>query len=74
VAAINPPVTPVTQTLAVVNSFNQNLVANIKRLKLPMDRIIPIHLPADGRKVTLAELYTALGKSAELKVADTTGR
>jgi glyoxylase-like metal-dependent hydrolase (beta-lactamase superfamily II) len=60
--AFNPPATPVTRTPAVVSPYNQNLVANIESLKLAVDRIIPIHLPADGRKITLAELYTAVGK------------
>jgi glyoxylase-like metal-dependent hydrolase (beta-lactamase superfamily II) len=79
--AFNPPATAITQTPATVSSFNQNLVANIERLKLSVDRIIPIHLPADGRKVSLAELYTAVGKSvadvakpADTKVAETAGR
>jgi len=79
--AFNPPATPVTQTPVTISSFNQNLVANIERLKLQVDRIIPIHLPADNRKVTLAELYAAVGRSvvevakpAETKVAETAGR
>lgn len=79
--AFNPPAAAITQAPAVINSSNQNLVANIERLKLPVDRIIPIHLPADGRKVTLAELYTAVGKSvadvikpAETKVTETAAR
>jgi hypothetical protein len=38
------------------------MVANIERLKLDVDRIIPIHLPGDNRKVTMAELRTAAGK------------
>ena len=33
--------------------------------KLDIDRIIPIHLPGDNRKVTMAELYTAAGKEAK---------
>jgi glyoxylase-like metal-dependent hydrolase (beta-lactamase superfamily II) len=60
--AFNPPAAPITQTPAVISPYNQSLVANIERLKLDVDRIIPIHLPADNRKVTLAELYTAAGK------------
>ena len=45
-----------------VNPYHSNLVANIERLKLDVDRIIPIHLPGDNRKVTMAELRTAAGK------------
>jgi glyoxylase-like metal-dependent hydrolase (beta-lactamase superfamily II) len=45
-----------------INPYHTNLVENIERLKLDVDRIIPIHLPGDGRKVPIAELYTAAGK------------
>lgn len=45
-----------------INPYHTNLLANIERLKLDVDRIIPIHLPNDNRKVTIAELYTAAGK------------
>jgi glyoxylase-like metal-dependent hydrolase (beta-lactamase superfamily II) len=57
VGAANAPVP------ATINPYQTNLVANIERLKLDVDRIIPIHLPADGRKVTIGELYTAAGKT-----------
>jgi glyoxylase-like metal-dependent hydrolase (beta-lactamase superfamily II) len=46
-----------------VNPYHTNLLANIERLKLDVDRIIPIHLPADNRKVTLAELHRAAGRN-----------
>ncbi len=49
-------------TPAEINPYHTNLLANIERLKLDVDRIIPIHLPGDNRKVTMAELYTAAGK------------
>jgi glyoxylase-like metal-dependent hydrolase (beta-lactamase superfamily II) len=49
-------------TPASVNPYHTNLLANIERLHLDVDRIIPIHLPGDNRKVTMAELYTAAGK------------
>jgi glyoxylase-like metal-dependent hydrolase (beta-lactamase superfamily II) len=49
-------------TPANINPYQTNLLANIERLKLEVDRIIPVHLPNDGRKVTMAELYTAAGK------------
>jgi len=41
-----PPATP--------NANNLTLVQNIERLRLPVDRILPLH----GRVVPLAELYT----------------
>jgi glyoxylase-like metal-dependent hydrolase (beta-lactamase superfamily II) len=52
-------------TPASVNPYHTNLLANIERLNLDVDRIIPIHLPNDNRKVTMAELYTAAGKEAK---------
>lgn len=48
---------------ASINPYHTNLLANIERLHLDVDRIIPIHLPGDNRKVTLAELKTAAGKN-----------
>jgi glyoxylase-like metal-dependent hydrolase (beta-lactamase superfamily II) len=52
-------------TPASINPYHTNLLANIERLNLDVDRIIPIHLPGDNRKVTMAELYTAAGKEAK---------
>jgi glyoxylase-like metal-dependent hydrolase (beta-lactamase superfamily II) len=49
-------------TPASINPYHTNLLANIERLKLDVDRIIPIHLPADNRKVTMAELHMAAGR------------
>ena len=60
--AFNPPAAPLTQTPAVVSTFNASLLANIERLGLDVQRIVPVHLPADNRKVTLAELQVAAGK------------
>src|SRR5437867_697150 len=60
--AFNPPAQPVTQTPATLSPYNQNLVANIERLKLTVETIIPIHYPADGRKVSIAELMKVVGK------------
>lgn len=56
VGAANAP------TPAQINPYHTNLLANVERLHLDVDRIIPIHLPNDGRKVMMAELYTAAGK------------
>lgn len=60
--AFNPPPAPITQTPAVINPIQQSLAANIERLHLDVARIVPIHLPADGRKVTLDEFNKAVGK------------
>ncbi|MCW5656119.1 MAG: MBL fold metallo-hydrolase [Burkholderiaceae bacterium] len=45
-----PPTTP--------NANHLNLIANIERLRLPVERIAPLH----GRVVPLAELYTTAGR------------
>ena len=58
---LNP--TP-TAPVANPNQYQINLLANIERLKLDVDRIIPIHLPNPAtRKVTLQELKFSAGKS-----------
>jgi glyoxylase-like metal-dependent hydrolase (beta-lactamase superfamily II) len=59
----NPPAQPLTKTPAAVSPYTANLEANIERLKLNVQRIIPVHYPADNRKVMDAELLTAVGKS-----------
>jgi glyoxylase-like metal-dependent hydrolase (beta-lactamase superfamily II) len=49
------PAPPNTPPPAVANANNVNLVDNIERLKLDVDRILPLH----GRVVPAAELYAA---------------
>ena len=44
------------------NLYEVNLLANIERLKLDVDRILPIHVPAGNRKVMLAELKKTAGR------------
>ena len=46
-----PPATP--------NPHHLNLIANIERLGLPVDRIVPLH----GRVVPVADLYVAAGRT-----------
>ncbi len=54
-----------TAPVATPNQYQVNLLANIDRLKLDVDRIIPIHLPnPQERKVPLSELKLAAGKPA----------
>jgi hypothetical protein len=48
------PLPPNTPPPAVANANNLNLIANIERLKLHVERIAPLH----GRVVPLGELYT----------------
>ena len=58
----NPPPQPATQKSATVSPFTASLVANVERLKLDYDRIIPIHYPADSRKVAKSEMMLAVGR------------
>jgi len=60
--AFNPPARPITQTPATISPYNLSLIANIDRLKLDVQRIIPVHYPADNRVTTMAELMKAVGK------------
>jgi glyoxylase-like metal-dependent hydrolase (beta-lactamase superfamily II) len=60
--AFNPPAAPLKETPSTVNPFHQSLLANVERLGLNVERIIPVHLPADNRKVAFSELLTATGK------------
>ncbi len=50
----NVPNQPATGPVAMPNSYQTNLYANVQRLKLDVDRIIPIHLPPDNRTEGLA--------------------
>ena len=52
------PGAPNSPTPARLNDNNVNLVQNLDRLKLNVDRILPLH----GRVVPLSELYTAVGR------------
>jgi len=44
--------------------FTTSLVDNIRRLKLDVQRIVPVHYPADNRVVTLAELEKWVGRAS----------
>ncbi len=59
----NPPPQPLTQKPATISPYTASLEDNIERLKLDVERIVPVHYPADNRKVMKAELLTAVGKS-----------
>jgi glyoxylase-like metal-dependent hydrolase (beta-lactamase superfamily II) len=60
--AFNPPAQANAPPVTPASPNNINLAENIARLKLDVETIIPIHYPADGRKVTIADLNRALGK------------
>ena len=52
------PAAPKAAPPAKPNDNHVNLVQNIERLKLSVDRILPLH----GRMVPLADLYAAIGR------------
>jgi glyoxylase-like metal-dependent hydrolase (beta-lactamase superfamily II) len=54
-AAATPPTPP--------SPFNVSLLDNIQRLKLDVQRIVPVHYPADNRVVTMRELARWVGRS-----------
>jgi glyoxylase-like metal-dependent hydrolase (beta-lactamase superfamily II) len=60
--AYNPPAQPNAAVPMPVSPYTENLVTTMERLKLDVETIVPIHLPADGRKVTRAELMRAVGR------------
>jgi glyoxylase-like metal-dependent hydrolase (beta-lactamase superfamily II) len=43
--------------------FTVSLVDNIQRLKLDVQRIVPVHYPADNRVITLADVNRWIGRS-----------
>jgi glyoxylase-like metal-dependent hydrolase (beta-lactamase superfamily II) len=55
-ATATPPNPPSPYTLS--------LLDNIQRLKLDVQRIVPVHYPADSRVVTMAELTRWVGRTA----------
>jgi hypothetical protein len=55
----HPPFQPATAPPDPINPYNINLVANLARLKLEAQIIMPVH----GRIVPFKELMTAVGKS-----------
>ena len=44
--------------------FTLSLLDNIERLKLDVQRIVPVHYPADSRVVTMAELRRWVGRTS----------
>ncbi len=57
----NPPAQANAPVAMPVNPFTTHFVATLDRLRLDVETIIPVHYPADGRKVTRAELMRAAG-------------
>jgi len=61
--AFNPPPQVAAAPPAQVSPYTANLITTIDRLKLDVDRIVPIHYPADNRVVRKAELMMAGGRA-----------
>ena len=61
--AYNPAAQPNATPPSPPSPYTLALVSNMERLKLDVNRIIPIHYPADNRAVTRAELLKWVGKA-----------
>ncbi len=61
--AYNPPAQPPTGPAAVISPYNLSLLDNVARLKLDVERIIPVHYAGDNRVVTLAEVRRVAGRN-----------
>lgn len=57
-----PPARARTAPPAKINPYNVQLLENIERLGLDVERLIPIHYAADGRRVGMDELRLAAGR------------
>jgi glyoxylase-like metal-dependent hydrolase (beta-lactamase superfamily II) len=61
--AYNPPAQPNAAPPPSVSPYTANLVEHIDRLKLDVQRLIPIHYPADNRNVSITELMRWVGRA-----------
>jgi len=61
--AFNPPASRRDVPPAHINPYTVQLLQNIERLGLDVDRLIPIHYAADGRRVGMDELRLNAGKA-----------
>jgi glyoxylase-like metal-dependent hydrolase (beta-lactamase superfamily II) len=57
-----PPARARSAAPATINPYNVQLLDNIERLGLDVDRLISIHYAADGRRVGMDELRLAAGR------------
>jgi glyoxylase-like metal-dependent hydrolase (beta-lactamase superfamily II) len=60
--AFTPPARARTAPPASINPYTVQLLDNIERLHLDVDRLISIHYAADGRRVGMDELRLAAGR------------
>jgi glyoxylase-like metal-dependent hydrolase (beta-lactamase superfamily II) len=61
--AYNPQPTTATAP-SPPSPFTTSLLGNIERLKLDVQRVVPVHYPADNRQITVAEIRRWVGKAA----------
>jgi glyoxylase-like metal-dependent hydrolase (beta-lactamase superfamily II) len=60
--AYNPPAQPPAAAPPSVSPYTANLAENIERLKLDVQRIIPVHYAADNRSVSIDEFKKMAGR------------
>ncbi|HEU4624319.1 MAG TPA: MBL fold metallo-hydrolase [Steroidobacteraceae bacterium] len=60
--AFTPPAKRRTAPPATINPYNVQLLRNLERLGLDIERLISIHYAADGRRVGMDELRLATGQ------------
>lgn len=58
----NPPAQPPTAAPPSISPYTANLADAIDSLKLDVQRIVPIHYPADSRNVSFAEFQRMAGR------------
>ena len=61
--AFTPPAKQRTAAPAAINPYNVQLLDNVERLGLDVERLISIHYAADGRRVGMDELRLAAGRA-----------
>jgi glyoxylase-like metal-dependent hydrolase (beta-lactamase superfamily II) len=61
--AYNPQPTTATPPTP-PSPFTTSLLDNVARLKLDVQRVVPVHYPADNRQVTMAEIRRWVGRAA----------
>src|SRR4029077_1087278 len=60
----NPAASATATPPSPASPYTLSLLENIRRLKLDVQRIVPVHYPADNRVVTMAELTRWVGRPA----------
>ncbi len=44
--------------------YFRNLVENVRRLELDVERVVPVHYPLDNRVITMADVMRLMSKHA----------